>query len=285
MFPEDKAIIGRKGYMTLNALISALHQRGFYSHVLSEILPTAPDMVLHFRFGTHGDVNPANCHPFPLSTDEEQLTTRKWRNTYGMAHNGILSGFSDMADSLSDTQCFIRDVLGHDLIKNNLANEAVITLLNKATTGSKILIMGLEGVYRLGTDWVEDKGVLYSNSGYKWKQCYVARQVGRYSTTHYNSYWTKENEEDWQKAWDKIGDKTVVDNTTKAVQVVKPKVSVLKTPYSDESKYHDLLIHPTCQRHDSCRKCNDLSITYRGTGLVYKCEIKGGQVFDYDDDM
>src|SRR5574343_55263 len=61
--------------------------------------------VVHFRFKTSGKIDVDNCHPFVVSTDDNK------NPILGMAHNGVLTGFSYKINDKSDTYAFIEQIL------------------------------------------------------------------------------------------------------------------------------------------------------------------------------
>lgn len=50
----------------------------------------ATPLVVHFRMATHGDKSDANCHPFPVTDDDELLGARYCQADVGLAHNGVV---------------------------------------------------------------------------------------------------------------------------------------------------------------------------------------------------
>ncbi len=61
--------------------------------------------IVHWRFATHGEVNLANCHPYPVLTEAEDGI-----NMYLM-HNGVMDEFSadtTLADVYTDDYSYLR---------------------------------------------------------------------------------------------------------------------------------------------------------------------------------
>jgi predicted glutamine amidotransferase len=91
----------KKGYM---------HFRKFYKEVKRtlEYFGDVP-MILHFRISTSGGVSPQNTHPYPLSSDPDDLQELTISSDIGICHNGVLSKYSVRPSSLCDTQHFTKD--------------------------------------------------------------------------------------------------------------------------------------------------------------------------------
>lgn len=142
-------------------------------------------MGFHFRIKTHGALSKENTHPFPLSTKMEDLKKTEFVTDGKVAiHNGIISKFNGTIQN-SDTQEFIAEFLTplNDGCPNWEQNEKLVKLVEKML-GSKMCVFNTDGTYKLlGSGWIEDSGIHYSNSSYK---------PYTYSTTYngsrYNSY-------------------------------------------------------------------------------------------------
>lgn len=86
MFPKDHRVVMNKGFMTYDSFISA------YREVKNE------QLVMHFRWKTHGAVSPKLTHPF-------------WVIPKGVAmvHNGVIrSILSEVTEGESDTSTYAR---------------------------------------------------------------------------------------------------------------------------------------------------------------------------------
>jgi len=162
MFPADGKVQGYKGFMTYDELYLAMDNLGFIKNnqVICEV-----DLVIHFRFATHGGVSAGKTHPFPASRDDKELHTETWQHSHGIAHNGVVSQYAETG--LSDTQGFIKAVLSDEDILAKLSHdEDIVFLLKHLTAGSKFLIMSRDNITMLG-EWKLDNGVYYSNTGYQ----------------------------------------------------------------------------------------------------------------------
>lgn len=153
----------QKGYMTYETFTEALNK-------VSEKIDTySTPMMFHFRIATHGGVNPSLCHPFPTSKYISDLKCLTVPTKLGIVHNGIID--IKTQKDVSDTMTYIAERLAkrykwdkefyksrkqRKVIQNEIGNSRMAFLDNKG------------GIYTVG-DFIEDDGILYSNSSYKEK--------------------------------------------------------------------------------------------------------------------
>jgi glutamine phosphoribosylpyrophosphate amidotransferase len=150
---DEKEVTINKGFMCIEELFDAL----------KTIDAKNKNIVFHFRYATHGEILPENCHPFPVTENEKELRQLEISCDAGIAHNGVISFCSDKKSRLSDSQIFIKDYLSK--LSNSLENPALHELIVQWTE-SKFVIMTNDKVYLLG-DFIKDKGIFYSNTSYK----------------------------------------------------------------------------------------------------------------------
>lgn len=164
-FVRDGTVQGYKGFMTYDDFLDAL---------ITEVDEDEP-MLLHFRIATHGGVTPQGTHPFPLTSNKRALNALTWASDIGVVHNGVISGFgvSNYANTkvgLSDTQEFIAKILNDPQIRPGLFDNPAIKYLVGEATYSKWAILEASGKSVLFGHWIQDKGVWYSNDGYREKK-------------------------------------------------------------------------------------------------------------------
>lgn len=131
-------------------------------------------VVMHFRQGTGGGVEPKNCHPFPVTNNQEHLSALSVDTDVALAHNGIIWDYAsfknkrwDLNDNAkTDTQRFIEEIVSG--LGKALFNTAVQMLIADYTE-SKFALLTKDKVYLIG-EFVEEKGYLYSNGGYKFSK-------------------------------------------------------------------------------------------------------------------
>lgn len=157
MWADGEAVNVRKGFMTWDDFAEALDDAGDL---------TDRAAVLHFRITTHGGTRPECCHPFPVSSELDDLRALSLAVPLACAHNGIISGM-ETEPGISDTMAYIRDVLAPlsravpSIIYNDDALDAV-----RATLGSKMALLDASGeLVTLGA-FEEVNGVLFSNNSY-----------------------------------------------------------------------------------------------------------------------
>ena len=160
MWADGKQVRIRKGFMEWEDFMEALDEE------LPEPMRKDVALVMHFRIATHGKVQPMCCHPFPISSDESELQATRIDARFGIAHNGVIHG-RRTNDKRSDTMDFIAEVVA-PLMKMNpnfMKNSHAMDLLEGACK-SKLAIMDNSGDLVTVGDFIEDDGVLYSNTTY-----------------------------------------------------------------------------------------------------------------------
>lgn len=161
--PTTRQVIGKKGFMKLDDFLKEL------SNPKLEKM----NVVIHFRIATHGGVNSAATHPFPVSDKTDDLNALEWTARAGVAHNGIIPSYGTQK-GLSDTQDFIKNVLSK--AGEHVLHPGVLKMTTAMIGSSRLAIMRRDKIVRIGNGWVKFKGCWYSNSGYKkvvYAPCYV----------------------------------------------------------------------------------------------------------------
>lgn len=192
MYAYGGKVYIRKGFETFKAFYNALENA-------RKITGNNVPYVMHFRIATQG-YKMNFTHPFPLSSKMENLNKLKLNCNIGVAHNGIINLTSDGSANYSDTMKFITDYLSliiqsYDYYKNDRLKK----LIEKLISASRLAILDKNGHCELlGSGWVENKGVYYSNNTYSYKKGYwnnyywPATMYG--SNIKKNSVWNKYDE-------------------------------------------------------------------------------------------
>lgn len=140
----------------------------------------ATPVVLHFRITTHGGTKPENCHPFPITDNVGALKKLTINSDLGVAHNGIIpitprKGISDTMEYIASQLAPLKKAMPR-FYENKWA-----MLLVKNAIESRMAFLTKEGkLYTIG-DFVEDEGILYSNTSYRGR-------ISRFRDFTYGSY-------------------------------------------------------------------------------------------------
>lgn len=164
MYVYENKVHIRKGFETFKAFYNALNNA-------RKITGDGVPYVMHFRIATQG-YKKEFTHPFPLSSNMENLKRLKTNCNIGIAHNGIISLTSDGSPNYSDTMKFINEYLS--LIIQSFdyyKNKRTLKLIEKLIGNSRLAILDKSGFCQLlGDGWIEDKKCFYSNNTYSYKK-------------------------------------------------------------------------------------------------------------------
>lgn len=153
-----------KGFMEVEKLLRRVH-------VLNEKLDLKnKSFVIHFRIGTSGKNDKKTTHPFPITSDFDELRTLSIKSEIGMVHNGVIWEYAYKDSILSDTQNFVKDYVSmfYELNKDFLKNERVLRNLKEVCT-SKLCFLDKEDNLTFIGDFITDSetGLVFSNTTYK----------------------------------------------------------------------------------------------------------------------
>lgn len=187
MWADGKRVHIRKGFMTFQEFLAGIDE---------EEIPEGSAMVMHFRIATHGKVSAECCHPFPVSSEPDDLRLAKFESRFGVAHNGVIQGRSTN-NTWSDSMDFVANVIA-PLARMNpsfIHNSNAIDMLEGACR-SKLAIMDNAGDIALVGNFVEDGGVFYSNTSYL---------PTKYNWSSYGSLWERWTDATYEdQPWDDI---------------------------------------------------------------------------------
>ena len=159
MYNKDGRVIIRKGYMTLKALKTALED------VYKEVDTLNTTFVYHFRIATHGSVKPSLTHPFPISNKIGILLKTSYETDVAVAHNGIIpiKTRTDISDTMEYivTKLYKRKKKFPNFYKFEHHRKSIETQIK-----SKMAILDGSGRVEIIGEFIEDKGILYSNTSY-----------------------------------------------------------------------------------------------------------------------
>lgn len=208
MYSKDNNVFIKKGFMTFNEFYKSLK-------ATKKLWNNTP-FVIHFRISTQAGVNKECTHPFPLSSNMNDLKKLSYKSNIGIAHNGIIdltSNYYKKDIKHSDTMEFITDYLS--LIIDNInyyKNNKTLELIERLC-GSKLAILDRCGHCELIGNFENVDGCYFSNSSYKVKVAAPTRTVvksnNKYAYDSYDEFWydaygkkstTKSDDE--LEAWD-----------------------------------------------------------------------------------
>lgn len=171
---SDGSVVIAKGYMKFKKFYRAYRQ--VEQH----------DLLIHFRFATHGATNQANCHPFSIGDQA------------AMIHNGILNKWEPptKGDTRSDTRYYIDNLLvpviresgmpPHDFI-NSAVGKAVIEATREH---GKFAMLTPQGFTIFGEKQGEWRNGVWWSAGYP-------------EFSRKEMFWDNKLWEHYEKAWDK----------------------------------------------------------------------------------
>ncbi len=150
----------RKGFMDWDSF------NAFLKELSTQINLKDTGVVCHFRITTHGKTSPQNCHPFPISNRIRDLKKLSMTTDVGCAHNGIIP--IKTIHNLSDTQTYILKRL-YNIKKAHprfLESKRTMSQIEKEISSKMAFLTSDGSIYAIG-EFVEQKGVLYSNRSFE----------------------------------------------------------------------------------------------------------------------
>ena len=162
MYFKDGTVIIRKGFMEWGGFCDALEE------ACEEVDEAGTPMALHFRIATHGGIKPQTCHPFAITSVLAKMGASRIEASSGFMHNGTLRGL-ETRKGLSDTMAFVANVLyplrtmGGRIAGDRNAE----SIMRSVTQGSRFLLFEAPDRVSMFGDWVENRGVFYSNTSYR----------------------------------------------------------------------------------------------------------------------
>ena len=221
MLAVNNKVIIKKGFDTFNKFWKSLSKT---RKTYGDSLP----YIMHFRISTQAHGRMDCTHPFPLSSNMGDLRALDTTCNIGIAHNGIISltssyGYGyNKTITYSDTMEFITDYLTLIIDDDNYYKDTKKLKLIEKLCESKLAILDKSGhIELIGNGFVEDNGIIYSNSSYKtykMKATYVSKTTSNatapsyfyggknsFSSSSWNSYfdeYDKEYYDDYDEYYD-----------------------------------------------------------------------------------
>lgn len=188
---ENRQVVIDKGYMTFNEFYSHYKKlKKKYNNFKNKAL------VMHFRIGTSGSNTPENTHPYPITTNLSHLKKTYFTTNLGVVHNGIISHYTphDKKD-YNDTQNFIMKYLSklYSHYPTFYKDKDIMYGVEQVCESKLCFLNTNDELYYVG-DFIEDKGIMYSNSTYTTSYYYSKYYPNmlEYSQEYFdlNSNWT-----------------------------------------------------------------------------------------------
>lgn len=176
MYTVNNRVHIEKGFMKFDSFRERLDQ-------LSDLYDLkAIPVVMHFRITTHGGTKPENCHPFPISESVGVLSKLKQTAKIGVAHNGIID--ITPRKGISDTMEYIISQLAplSKAVPNFYENKHLMQMISNAIDSKMAFLTDKGDIYTIG-NFVEDSGIMYSNTTYK-----TAGYLSAYKYSHGSMY-------------------------------------------------------------------------------------------------
>jgi len=196
MYVDNGKVVIDKGYMNIDSFIK--HYKSLlikYNDFNNKCL------VIHCRIGTSGKNDKGNTHPYPITDNTRALKSRHLFNeNIGIAHNGIIHGYGT-ATGLNDTQEYISKYLYplYHHYRDFYKNKDMLYQMEQATNSKFAILDKTDTIYYVG-DFIEDKGLWFSNNTYKGYSRY-SYGYGDYGYSSGYKYDYSDYEDDYDDSW------------------------------------------------------------------------------------
>lgn len=161
MYVDNNRVIIDKGYMKLGHFIAR------YRELLEKYNNfTNKSLVIHCRIGTSGRNTKGNTHPYPITNNSKELKKTFFKSDIGIAHNGIIRDY-ELTGNCSDTQSFIMKYLYpiYSHYRDFYKNKYITSGIEEITNSKFVILDTKDNIYKIG-DFIEDKGLFFSNDSY-----------------------------------------------------------------------------------------------------------------------
>lgn len=170
------------GYMA-NINGHTVYKKGFFDvnefyHVYRNLMnnPNLVDIACHFRIGTGSNVDKANCHPFPITSNKSRLKKTEGKADVTIMMNGIIGkSTKEFSDTAIYTMTNLKDYYDWDnrFFLNFTRTQEM--LFENEIHGVRFIIMSKDGTRLFGNGWsdydnkckVSNRNWLYRLEGYQ----------------------------------------------------------------------------------------------------------------------
>ena len=213
MLSTGKVVKGFKGLMTFEEFQTELETARKRYGDLDKL-----SVVMHFRITTHGGTSQGNTHPFPIGVGYREMRKTEWSASKGLAHNGVISCLSYDKDigkfKVSDTMVFVKKI-ANPILKYAPLNKEILDALYQFAE-SKLCFLDRLGNISTRGDFIEDSGILYSNSSFNAERKksysydsfhsysgYSSGSFSNYDSHFYSTYLKPYSSSGWDRSYDR----------------------------------------------------------------------------------
>ncbi len=180
MLAAKGQVYGFKGLMTIDDLLEELHKAEERFGNLNKL-----PIVIHCRISTHGSTCQANTHPFPLGCGYREMRKTEWVARQGFAHNGVMYSFGKDPDvkkhNVSDTMVFGKKAASPIAKYADIAADPALMDLLFGIADSKLCFLSGRGKLATRGEFIEQDGVLYSNTSFREMRVKPVAKIKPYS--------------------------------------------------------------------------------------------------------
>lgn len=178
MWVEHEQVYIQKGLMSFDDFMDWIKYQRF----------TDDDpVVYHFRISTQAGTGPEMTHPFPLSSDPDELMkAAPCPCDIGVAHNGIIRLTSDPGETVfSDTALFIQKYMTK-IIRSpaDLESEEIINMIDTLAMSKFALLRNDGQIFTVGKFYRQPGKFLVSNEFYKPVRNFSGRSYNYFNNLH-----------------------------------------------------------------------------------------------------
>ena len=134
------------GFASKSVHYKGMNFETFYNRL--QFVPKNENIIIHFRFATHGSVCAQNCHPFK-------------KGNIWFAHNGILDIMPE--GDMTDSETAFRNILYPVAKEHGIFSEEMHATVDEIIGGSKFILLDKKGNAVMFGKFYEYNGMLCSN--------------------------------------------------------------------------------------------------------------------------
>lgn len=172
-------VVFHKGFMTWDDFVHAFQKMCKVDKMTDNV------RFIHFRITSKGETCPENTHPFPISSNCNDLKLLDGDCKEIMFHNGTFSSLDISEKGISDTMEMAMWVARLKLTSQGL--DALSKFLTPFISSNKLGFLNGKGEYSLAGSWSQLDGVYYSNTYWNYTKTTYTTNNSYYGGTYYNT--------------------------------------------------------------------------------------------------